>query len=64
VHMCAPLQYPRPVYVGADLAVTPLAGALAAKGFEVSKPTLFTCEGILCYLPQVCAGPASLLEIL
>lgn len=47
------VQYPRPVYVGADLAMTPLAEALAAKGFDRTKPALFTCEGILCYLPQV-----------
>jgi O-methyltransferase involved in polyketide biosynthesis len=39
--------------VAADLAVTPLKEALTAKGFDASKPTLFTCEGILCYLPQV-----------
>ena len=29
---------------------------LTSKGFDPSKPTLFTCEGILCYLPQV-TGP-------
>lgn len=53
--MHAPAQYPRPLYVGADLAVTPLAEALEAAGFDRSKPTLFTAEGILCYLPSV--GP-------
>ncbi len=49
--MC--LQYPRPIYVGADLALTPLAGALISKGFNPNERTLFTCEGIFCYLPQV-----------
>ena len=53
--MHAPAQYPRPVYVGADLMVTPLAEALEVAGFDCSKPTLFTAEGILCYLPPV--GP-------
>ncbi len=47
------MQFPRPVYVGADLATTPVAEALTTHGFDPSKPTLFTCEGILCYLPQV-----------
>lgn len=47
------MQYPRPAYVAADLAVTPLKEALTAKGFDPSKPALFTCEGILTYLPQV-----------
>lgn len=46
-------QFPRPAYVAADLAVTPLKEALTAKGFDPSKPALFTCEGILTYLPQV-----------
>lgn len=41
------------MYVGADLATTPVAEALTTHGFDPSKPTLFTCEGILCYLPQV-----------
>ncbi|CAL8463656.1 g3190 [Coccomyxa elongata] len=45
-------KYPRPAYVAADLAVTPLKEALTAKGFDPSKPALFTCEGILTYLPQ------------
>ena len=47
------LQFPRPIFVGADLASAPLAEALTSKGFDPSKPALFTCEGILCYLPQV-----------
>ena len=38
---------------GADLASTPLADALTSKGFDPSQRTLFTCEGIFCYLPQV-----------
>ena len=50
------LQFPRPIFVGADLASAPLAEALTSKGFDPSKPALFTCEGILCYLPQV-TGP-------
>ncbi|CAL5223896.1 g6492 [Coccomyxa viridis] len=45
-------KFPRPEYVGADLATTPVAEALTTHGFDPSKPTLFTCEGILCYLPQ------------
>ena len=56
VRLC--LQFPRPVYVGADLATTPLAEALTSKGFDPTMPALFTCEGILCYLPQV--GPCML----
>ena len=39
--------------MGADLASTPLADALTSKGFDPAKRTLFTCEGIFCYLPQV-----------
>ena len=39
--------------MGADLASTPLAEALTSKGFDPSRRTLFTCEGIFCYLPQV-----------
>lgn len=50
---CSCLQYPRPIYVGADLASTPLVDALVSKGFKSGKRTLFTCEGIFCYLPQV-----------
>lgn len=46
-------QFPRPVFVGADLASAPLAEALTSRGFDPFKPSLFTCEGILCYLPQV-----------
>ena len=56
VRLC--LQFPRPVYVGADLAKTPLAEALTSKGFDPTTPALFTSEGILCYLPQV--GPCVL----
>ena len=48
-----------PSTVGADLAVTPLGDALKAKGFDLTKPALFTCEGILCYLPQVCTRSGS-----
>ena len=47
------MQYPRPVYVAADLAATPLAEALEPKGFDRTKPAVFTCEGILVYLPPV-----------
>ena len=39
--------------MGADLASTPLAAALTSKGFDPSQSTLFTCEGIFSYLPQV-----------
>ena len=47
------LQFPRPIYAQADLAKTPLAKVLESNGFDSSKPALFTCEGLLCYLPQV-----------
>ena len=48
-----PLQYLRPAYVPTDLAdVGALARNLAAAGFDASRPALFTCEGIFCYLPQ------------
>ena len=53
------MQYPRPAYVAADLAVTKLATALEAHGFDPTKPALFTCEGIFCYLPQVAAAMQS-----
>ncbi|KAK9836338.1 hypothetical protein WJX81_006667 [Elliptochloris bilobata] len=46
-------KYPRPAYVPTDLAdVGALAGNLAGAGFDASRPALFTCEGIFCYLPQ------------
>ena len=47
------MQFPRPIYAQADLAKTPLAKVLESNGFDSSKPALFTCEGLLCYLPQV-----------
>ena len=47
------MQFPRPIYAQADLAKTPLAKVLESNGFDPSKPALFTCEGLLCYLPQV-----------
>ena len=47
------MQFPRPIYAQADLAKTPLAKVLESNGFDASKPALFTCEGLLCYLPQV-----------
>ena len=33
--------------------MTPLAEALQGAGFDRAARTLFTCEGILTYLPQV-----------
>ncbi len=53
LHPAACAQHPRPVYVAADLAATPLAEALESKGFDRTKPAVFTCEGILVYLPPV-----------
>lgn len=46
-------KYPRPTYIGADLANVPLKEALTAGGFDPAQRTMFTCEGILCYLPRV-----------
>lgn len=47
------LQYPRPVYVGADLATCTLQEALQGTGFDAGSPALFICEGLLYYLPEV-----------
>jgi O-methyltransferase involved in polyketide biosynthesis len=30
-----------------------LVQALAGTGFDARKPTLFTCEGLVYYLPEV-----------
>lgn len=47
-----PPDTPRPAaFVGADLAATPLAEALAGSGFDPAQPTLWTCQGLLYYLP-------------
>ena len=35
----------------ADLAATPLSAALAGSGFDAASPAVFTCEGLLYYLP-------------
>jgi O-methyltransferase involved in polyketide biosynthesis len=43
--------WPRPAFVAADLSAAPLAEALAGTGFDPSLPTLFTCQGLLYYLP-------------
>ena len=43
--------------MAADLAATPLAEALEPRGFDRTKPALFTCEGILVYLPPVRPNP-------
>ncbi|EFN53633.1 hypothetical protein CHLNCDRAFT_53521 [Chlorella variabilis] len=50
---------PRPVYVGADLGRVTVGDALAGTGFDASRPTLFTCEGLIYYLPE--AAVATLL---
>ncbi|KAL4419924.1 hypothetical protein ABPG75_007022 [Micractinium tetrahymenae] len=47
-----PEELPRPVYVAADLAHVTLSAALAGTGFDRSKRTLFTCEGLIYYLPE------------
>jgi O-methyltransferase involved in polyketide biosynthesis len=44
---------PRPTYIAADLARVPLEAALAGSRFQPGKRTLFTCEGLIYYLPQV-----------
>jgi methyltransferase (TIGR00027 family) len=41
-----------PIYVPADLATTPLDGALYPAGFNPAQPTVFCCEGLTMYLPQ------------
>ncbi len=33
------------------MGVTPLSAALADSGFDASLPAVFTCEGLLYYLP-------------
>lgn len=48
-----PQELPRPVYVAADLAHVTLSAALAGTGFDASRRTLFTCEGLIYYLPEV-----------
>lgn len=47
-----PQELPRPVYVAADLAHVTLSAALAGTGFDASRRTLFTCEGLIYYLPE------------
>ena len=47
------LQYPRPIFVGADLTQCSLQQALQGTGFDLAKPAVFLCEGLLYYLPQV-----------
>jgi len=47
------LQYPRPVFVGADLSKCTLQDALQGTGFDAAKPSLFICEGLVYYLPEV-----------
>lgn len=44
---------PRPVYIAADLGRVTLAAALEGSGFDPSRRTLFTCEGLVYYLPEV-----------
>ncbi|EFJ51321.1 hypothetical protein VOLCADRAFT_103570 [Volvox carteri f. nagariensis] len=47
----------RPVYVAADLSRVPLADALSGTGFNPDRPTLFTVEGLIYYLPaDACAA--------
>jgi len=54
-------NYPRPVYMAADLSKDDLARLLtssnddstAGTGFDPSLPTLFTLEGLIYYLPGV-----------
>eukprot|EP00775_Hariotina_reticulata_P011525 gene11525-11668_t len=53
-------NYPRPVYIAADLSKEDLARMLlgsnnsttAGTGFDPSLPTLFTLEGLIYYLPE------------
>jgi methyltransferase (TIGR00027 family) len=43
---------PRPDFVAADLSTTPLATALGrSPRFDAARPTLFTAEGLLYYVP-------------
>jgi O-methyltransferase involved in polyketide biosynthesis len=44
---------PRPVFVAADLGKVTLGQALQGTGFDPSQPTVFTCEGLIYYLPEV-----------
>ena len=46
-----PVQHRLPTYVEADLAITPLSAALAGSGLDASCPAVFTCEGLVYYLP-------------
>ena len=49
-----PQVLPRPAYIAADLSHTPLDAALAGAGagsFDRTRPTFFTCEGLIYYLP-------------
>ena len=48
-----PEVLPRPTYIAADLGRVTLGQALAGSGFDASKQTLFTCEGLVYYLPEV-----------
>ena len=57
VKSCLPASVPRPTYVGANLAAVPLDEALRDTAFDPSRKTLFTCEGLIYYLPDV--SPAS-----
>ena len=47
------MQHRLPTYVEADLAATPLSAALAGSWFDAASPAVFTCEGLLYYLPPV-----------
>ncbi|KAI3425331.1 hypothetical protein D9Q98_009095 [Chlorella vulgaris] len=47
-----PEVLPRPVYVAADLGRVTLGQALQGTGFDPSQPTVFTCEGLIYYLPE------------
>ena len=58
-HLC--MQYPRPVFVGADLSKVLLKDALQGTGFDPAKPSLFICEGLLYYLPQVTLSLSSII---
>ncbi len=45
----------KPVYVAADLSREDLTTVLQSTGFDASKPTLFTIEGLIYYLPEAAA---------
>ncbi|KAK9828813.1 hypothetical protein WJX72_002206 [[Myrmecia] bisecta] len=45
-------KYPRPEYIAADLSCISLARALSTSSYEPAQKTIFTCEGLLYYLPQ------------